>query len=460
MRSPFQVVVPALVAVAAASVAFAVSPLPPLDCQYVHVVDPCQKKLLIYALGDDQPAYELSLDDDPAGQYDLGGIDFATVPEYGSSFVFVTQGPFLHVRHQALLALPRLVDLEQDLGLGGSWLFRVHAGEAVEIGSVLRYPLYAIGALSGEPWLLVFDQEALLAEALDPDAAFDPAAALLASGPVCVDGVGCAGIGIDVAAGSSPAVGGVQGAYASVLNVADGSAYQRFYEITLHEDLTFDVSFDAANEEGLPFSASLALSLGLDYDSLGLQAYGAFQTSSVIADLSDGGDDSCPLPGDPTDVVVWGPGPGLEHDHFHFVTTNDPYGEDLLLGFPVGECPDGNESAIELQIGAMPQALAVDSDTSTTPWVYTVSRDHGITAFHLRLSSEAGEEDRIEVDGVLDIPVDGCPYEVTIRDPSYRVCEDFPDGTPKPPKVDCEEDPDDPRCADRDKEKPVDLQEN
>jgi len=451
MRSPIRLAVVPLAVALAASVATAVQPIESLDCQYVLVVDACQKKLLVYPVGLAAAANTIALDGDLAGSFAPGGVDFATVPEYAASYVFLTQGPFLRVLHQAELTTPRLVDLEQDLGLTGIWLFRVHAAEPVQINGVTRYPLYAVGGRSGQPWLLVFDQEALLAGELVPSEV------LLASGPLCDDPLDCSGVGIDVAAGAYPAVGGVQDARVSMLKAVGGMAYQFFYSVTLHEDLTFDVFLDPANAEGVPLSASLPLSLGVDYDSFGLQAWGVFQTSGTVADLTGGGA-ACALPGDPTDVEVWGPGVGLDHSNYLFVTTNVPDGADLLLAYPADECPGDSAAGAELTIGAVPQALALSSDRSNTPWVYTVNRDYGISARHLLLTSDGGSGDRIEVDEALDIPLDGCPYEVTIRDPAYNdSCETFPTQSPKPPRIDCDEDPDDPRCAE--KEEPVDFGE-
>jgi hypothetical protein len=58
--------------------------------------------------------------------------------------------------------------------------------------------------------------------------------------------------------------------------------------------------------------------------------------------------------------------------------------------------------------------------------------------------------------------MEGCPTRLVIRDEEVTRCAMFPVGDPRNPKVDCDEDPDDPRCSDPpdDKTHPVDLGQN
>lgn len=433
--------------------ALSARPVAAAECQYAHVVDPCSKALLI--LGVEPPSLEhgIPLGQDEVGQCEPGGVDFSTVPGYAADYSFVTQGWFLRVIRQTAAEPWRTLDLRGIAGLSDLWLLNLEAAAPIPLEGENRYPLYAVGARSGQPWLVVFDQGALLAETLDP------AALVLASGPVCVDGVDCAGVGVDVAVSGSLDGDGSQEAYASVLNITGGLGYQRFYRVDLHADATFDVVFDFWNEEGEPFSASAPLALGVDYDGGGLQPFGIFQTSSVVADLDDR-TASCALPGDPTDVAVWGPDSDLKHPYFHFVTSSDPSGPDLLLGFPAGGCPYDDGGYLVLPVGGLPHAVAVSSDTSTTPWVFTANKEQGISAVHLSISSEGGV-DLVEVlgDSVPHIDLEGCPARLSIRDEAYTSCP-FLYGEPKPPKVDCLVDPDDPRCVDRDNKMPVEFGEN
>lgn len=442
MWSPTRVAVLGVVLTFAASVSLAERPLEPLECQYVHVVDPCQKKLFVFDVEPPQIQHGISLDGGDAGAFDPGGIDFATVPEYGADFSFVTQGWFLRVIDQTEDTPQRTVDLRDLPDLSDFWSLNVDAATPVLINSENRYPLYVVGGRAGEPWLAILDQEVLLAETLDPSAL------VLASGPLCLDGAECVGGAMDIATSGFLLGAGIQEAYASVFNVVDGLAYQQFYRVDLQVDFTFNVVLEPWNDEGEPFSASAPLALGVDYDGDGLQPFGVFQTSSVVADLTNG-DSSCPLPGDPTDVAVWGPGSGLDNPFFHFVTSSDPGGPGLLLGFPAGECPSDSEEFLTLQVGGLPHALGLSSDTSSTPWVYTANKEHGISAVHLWISPDGSIGDRIRIldDSVLDLPFEGCPARLSIRDEGVIDCADFPVGEPKPPKVDCDVDPDDPRCS-------------
>jgi len=412
----------------------------PADCQYVQVVDQCRKSLLVLDVGGDEILGRVALDEGAAGQFMPGGVDYASVPGYDDIYSFVAQGPFLHVVDLTRPSPWRTFDVAFDGGLPGIVLSRVHAADPVVVDSQPRYPLYAIGSLAGEPWLVLLDQEALLAEPLDP------AAVLLSAGPIRQAG---AGVGLDVAAGWPSAGGAIQEAYASVLDQPDGDYRLRFYRIPVGEDFSFEGFLDPWNDEGLPFDGSALRTNGLDYDGSGTQPFGVFQTSRVARNLSSG-ESSCTLAGDPTDVAVWGPGSAMEHADFLFVTSRNESGGDLLIGFPALECPDGNPASLTVALDGLPRALALSSVTSDTPWIYTANRYESITAVHLQLSSSSADGDRIDLLESFDVTVEGgCPYAVAIRDESFYECADFSSGNQeaKPPKVDCEADPEDPRCV-------------
>jgi len=415
----------------------------PEDCQYVQVVDACVYGVLVLDVGGNAVLNRIALNYGDAGSYAPGGVDYSTVPGYDELYSFVAQGPFLQVLDLTRTGPWRTFDTEGVGGLAGVSLHRLDAAGPVTVGSQTRYPLYAIGSVAGDPWFLVFDQEALLSDTLDPGAV------LLAAGPVHTGCADCPGIGLDVAAGGPPAEGGVQEAYASVLDTSDGDYRLRIHRIVIHEDFSFDVTLDPWNDEGLPFDGSAVRANGLDYDSSGTQPFGVFQTTSVVRNLSSG-ESSCPLAGHPTDVAVWGPGAAMEHPDFLFVTSRAPDGSDLLIGFPAGECPDGNPASLVLPLTGLPRALVLSSATSDTPWVYTANRYGLVTAVPVRLDSDPQDGDRIDLLETFDLPMSAaCPYAVAIRNESYHQCVDFSqDGqTAKPPRIDCDEDPDDPRCA-------------
>jgi hypothetical protein len=259
----------------------------------------------------------------------------------------------------------------------------------------------------------------------------------------------CWGIGIDIAAGGVPAGGGAQEAFASVLDWVDGADRLRIYRIVLHHDLSLEVFLDPWNDEGVPYDGSAMRVNGLDYDSTGTQPFGVFQTTSVVRDLSDG-ESSCTLPGHPTDVAVWGPGSGMLNPNFHFVTAVTPVGSDFVLGFPAGGCPDGGAASLSYATDHVPRALALSSLTSNTPWVYAAHKNGLITGLQVAFSSDQIEGDRIDLLQSLSIPVSGGPGAVAIRDETYDQCSPLHlieiVHEARPPRVDCDEDPEDPRC--------------
>jgi hypothetical protein len=441
--------------VVATSGSLAEKPIEPLACQYVQVVDPCAKTLEIFSVDGAYHQHSIPLDEDEAGAYAPGVVDFATVPEFDANHSYVTQGPFLRVIDQQANLPWRTVDLREIPGLSDFWPLNLDAASAVPIEFVPHYPLYLVGGRGAEPWLVVLDQQALLAETLEPSSL------VLASGPVCVDGIECEGAVMDIAtSGFLVGGGGIQVAYASVLNWTGGTATQRFYRIDFYADPAFGVSLDPWNDEGLPYSGSYPTTLGVDYDGNGVQPFGVFQSSAVVADLISG-ETSCELPGDPTDVAVWGPNSDMEYPLFHFVTSAVSSEPGRLLGFPAGGCPDDSEGFLELEVAGLPQAVAVSSSASLKPWVFTANGEQGISAIHLSLTSAGplGDQIRVLDDSEFAVPLEeGCPARLSIRDAEVLACAEFPLGEPKSPKVDCDEDPDDPRCVDP--KTRVDLGEN
>jgi hypothetical protein len=413
----------------------------PEVCQYVVVIDEAQNGLCILNVGEQEGVGGVSLDWGDAGEYQAGGVDFTTVPGSSERITFVAQGPFVRVVDLTRPSPFINLDLDSQFGLTGIGLKRLDAAEPVSIGGVLRYPLYAAGSLAGLPWIVVLDQEALLERSTVSQA-------LLFAGPLDPNGDEYAGVGLDVAAGGPPAGEGVQEAYVSVLEKPDQEQWLKIYRLVLHEDFSLDVSLDPWNDEGVPYDGSAPRANGLRYDRTGTRPFGVFQTTSVVKDLSNG-ESSCALSGHPNDVAVWGPDSGMESPEYLFVTSVTPLGSDLILGFPAGGCPDGGADTLSFPVSGFPRALALSSTTSSTPWIYTAHRFGQIGALNLALSSDS-EGDRIEVLESFFLPVNGGPADVAIRDEAHQVCLEIYEwaweSDPRLPKVDCDEDPDDPRC--------------
>lgn len=435
------------------SMACLVSPLlavdpddPPTDCRYLHVVDPCQGELLVFDRGESIERHSIPLSSGPPGIYEPNGVDFATVPENRATFSFVTQGPYLRVIDHNRLQPWRTIDVDLQLGVDGMYMTKIEAGPAVDIDGETAYPLYITGRLThpgySEPVVVVLDQEALLADELNLSQV------LIATVPVCTDGIECLGTGLDIAVGAALSGGDVrQQAYVSVLNMpSDGTKRHRFYRIDWGTDGVFQVGLNPVNDEGVPFDGLGHRSIGLDYDESGQRPFGVFKTLGVVSDLLDG-TATCPIVGDATDIEVWGPGTDGPASRIHFVTSLAA-GGDVLLAFPEGECPDGDGDDLEIPVGDFPRALAIESSDEGEIWIYTANKDHGISAIRIRI----GADGSLTLEETIDIPFGGCPSDVTFRDPDLDTCDPFdiepgnsePDG-PEPPDP-CPPGSTDPAC--------------
>jgi hypothetical protein len=407
----------------------------------------------------------VALDEGPPGAYEPRSVDYATVPGKDDFWSFVSQGPFLRMVHPEFIELTgydpevgiqpsRTVDLEADLGLEGIELAGLDAAAPVQISGQSRYFLYAAATRLGEsaePWFVVFDQQRLLT-----DQVFDPAETLRAAGPLCPGVPACEGIAVDVAAGAQLADGS-QEIFVSVLAQVEGQTVQQFRRVVFQENGAYTVSQESWNSEDLPFDGSAPQSLGLDYESLGLQPSGVLPTSSVVTDLLSG-DLSCDLVIEPTDIAVWGPDTGLDDPYVRFVSATNPYGIDTLFGFPEGGCPFSEyvpltiaEGALVEPVGERPLALALSSRTDRRPWVYTANGSGGVSAFRVEIEHRTLEGDTIEVLEQLEIPLGGCPSAISFRDEAHEDCIVWLGvGGPDPPSPrpidECEPGDTDPWC--------------
>jgi len=211
-------------------------------------------------------------------------------------------------------------------------------------------------------------------------------------------------------------------------------------------DGVFRVALDPWNDEGVPYDGLGHRSTGLDYDETGQRPFGLFKNLGVVTDLQDG-TATCPIVGDATDIEVWGPGTNGPALRIHFVTSLTA-GGDVLLGFPEGECPDGDGDDIEIPVGDFPRALAIESSDEGEIWIYTANKDHGISAVLVRIDADGS----LTQQQTIDIPFGGCPSDVTFRDPALDSCTAFDDqsnpsepGGPDPPDP-CPPGSTDPAC--------------
>jgi hypothetical protein len=432
------------------SLACVASPLfaagPPTECRYIHVVDPCQNDLLVFNRGEATNRHNIPLSDGFAGSFDANGVDFTTVPGKRANFSFVTQGPFLRVIDQRLDVPWQTIDVELDMDIPGLYMTKIEAGQAVDVDGDTVYPLYVTGRLVHpgytEPVVVVFDQEALLADNVNPTQA------LIATVPICIGGSNCRGTGLDIAVGAAQTAGDLrQQAYVSVMDIPpDGIRVHRFYRLDWGTDGTFSVGLDPWNDEGVPYDGLGHRSTGLDFDESGQRPFGLFKTLGVVNDLLDG-TATCPIVGDATDIEVWGPGTDGPSSRVHFVTSLAD-GGDILLAFPEGECPDGDGDDLEIPVGDFPRALAIESSDEGQFWVYTANKDHGVSAARIRIDADGS----LTLEQTLDIPSGGCPSDVTFRDSDVLSCDAFRDdpdqdpGGPDPPPDPCPPGSSDPAC--------------
>jgi len=427
-------------------------------CQYAHVVDPCEKRVVILPVGSSEGAYQVHFDEGPAAAYEPRGVALATVPGAGPFTAFVTQGSYVHIvdysrsEDDGTITDVRSLDLDTELSLPPLQLTGLYAADPIVFNDETYYFLYIVGTEPGPPrtpWLVIFEQEGLLSGTA-------PFHGLFYAGQIGTE----EGRGIDIAAGASLAGGTEQVAYASVLSDINYEAVQRFYKITFTPSQGFEISLDSWNDEGIPFTGSEPAAIGLDHESLGIEAYGAFQTSSVISKLSDG-TASCDLAGDPTDVAVWGP--DSSGGYVHFATVADGGAPGTLLGYTEGVCPyesyvppRATPGALKLALSPRPMSLDLTSDTDGSPWIYTANASGDVQALQVSIvEDQAG--DLIEPLDQFIVETEGCPYVVVVRDPAYWQCVNGLMGDPKPPPSDpdddecestkyCKQNPTDPQC--------------
>lgn len=421
-------------------------------CQYAHVVDPCNKRLVILPVGDFSGAYQVWLNEGPAADYEPRGLALSTLPDYEESWAFIGQGPYLHVisywrsNDDGTIGIFDTIDLAADLpwGLPAIEITGLYAADPIEINGETYYLLYVVGNKPGpvpEPWVMVFDQDELLYGSYEPEPLLLVAFQLGEIG----------GTAVDVAVGATTDGGHRQEGFVSVLG-ADFT--HRYYRLILEDGVGLYFTLDPWNEEDvLWFDGIEPDSLGLDFDSLGLEAHGVFQTSSVVTDLYTG-ESSCDLLDYPTDVAIWGP--DSWGGYVHFVTAVGGGQTGTLLGYAEGVCPYRSykpkmidPDALVRTTEARPLSLALSSDTSDSPWVYTANASGSVGAFQVTIvADETGAT--IGVDSMEEVITEGCPASVTIRNPAYTACVTGGMGDPRPPSCPtpkyCVDNPDSPIC--------------
>jgi hypothetical protein len=418
---------------------------------YLHIVDAFHRELLVLKVGSEEAALRIPLDD---VSYSPHAVAFGNSDESNCGGIsFVTQGPYLRVVDHTQIEPRAVLNVEEQYGLALLSLGRIEAASfPASDGEPLDVLYVTASRWTGSmrtPWLLVFDEQALLADPLDTDSA------LLAAGPLCET---CDGSATDVAAQPAAPESGEQEAYVSALLTLDGESYQRFYRIVLHEPdgepdgYWFEVTHQPTAEDYIPYSGVSTSAIGLDYGPyMGQQIpFGVAKSSSAVIDLSNGVS-SCTLGGSPADLVVSSPAAELDSESYHFVTAQDGYGR--LLGFPVGGCPDGGTDSIEVPIGYYPQSMVLVSDMSPTPWIYSVGLGSGIWGVHLGLvpGEEDGDPDQITLLHSYDLTEGGSLTSVDATS-CFRVEKGVvivvPPAQPDPDDPCDDPDNDDPDCDD------------
>lgn len=422
------------------------------ECQYAFVVDPCEKRVVILPVGGIDEAYQVRLDEGPAADHEPRGVALASVPGWDAFHAFVTQGHYLHIidyelsNSDATIDDVRTIDLAGDLSLPPLELAGLYAADPVEINGENRYFLYLVGTEPGPyewPWFVVFEQQELLTGT-------GPYHGLWYAERISTD----PGRAVDIAGGAAQDGDHFQEAFASVVSFGDYGFVQRFYRITVEDGVGFGAWLDPWNDEGTTFSGGEPDSLGLDYDSLGLEAHGVFQTSSVVSDLHTG-ESSCDLVGDPTDVAIWGP--DSWGGYVHFVTVSNGAGAGTLLGYDEGVCPYSDygppelaPDALGITVHSRPLSLDLSSDTSDSTWVYTANASGDVTAVQLSVvADESGAT--LTIADQFHVDTEGCPSAVVFRDPAHAECVTGKLGDPRPtpdcpsPKY-CVVYPTDPQC--------------
>ena len=422
------------------------------QCQYAHVIDPCWKRVVILPVGDFSGAYQVHLHDGPAADYEPRGLALSTLPDYEEFWGFVGQGPYLHVisywrsDDDGTIGTHDTIDLAAELpqGLPAIEITGLHAADPIEINGETYYLLYVVGTTPGplpQPWVMLFDQDELIYPSYEPEplvwAAFQ------------IGEIG--GNAVDVAIGATTDGGHRQEGFVSVLGA---DLDHRYYRIVLEDGVGFGGTLDPWNKEDtLWFDGSEPDSLGLDFDSLGLEAHGVFQTLSVVSDLYTG-ESSCDLVDDPTDVAIWGP--DSWGGYVHFVTGSAGGRNGTLLGFSEGSCPYRRYKPNQIDPDALvrpteprPLSLALSSDTSDSFWIYTANASGSVGAFQITIvADQTGAT--IGFDSMDDVITEGCPSSVTIRNPAYTACVTGGLGDPRPPSCPtpkyCVDNPDSPVC--------------
>ena len=433
------------------------------EWSYLNAVDRTGKEVVIVRVGQDSILSRIWLTDQPYSPY---GVTFGSSWESNCGGIsFATQGPLLRVLDHTMPVPRATLNVEQqypEYGLTSLYLRRLAAERFSASDGTEIDLIWVVGERSVDahyPWLLVFDETALLAEPLAADSA------LVAAAPLCT---GCAGVALDVAVRAPVAYSGEQEAFVSVLLQSEPELYQRFFHAVLHEpdqdhdDYWLEVSHHPTIEDNVVFDGTSPFAFGVDYGTYeGDQVpFSVLKSTAAVIDLSTGVP-SCPLSGSPADVVVSSPAE-LENRSYHFVITDDN-GDGYLLGFPVGsDCPDGGADSIQVPIVTFPQASVLVSESSDTPWIYVVGAGTGISGVHLELAYDEQTGDQITL--LESFVIEESGYYTSVA--ATRTCPDKT--TPWDDICDDPEYQDDPHCDDDDdpipqgggKSQPVQIEPN
>jgi hypothetical protein len=421
------------------------------SCQYVQVVDHCREDLVVVEVGQQRIIRSVDMSPGLEGLYDISGVAFSTVPGFERQS-FVAQGPYLRVMAGNMETVEETVDVGYLIGILDLQLSKATAAPPMAYIDGAGQPaeqwaLYAVGTAPGpEAYWIVLDQAAVLA------GSGDPGELLLGWGPLCPEGETCAGRAVDVTVGSESTGEIGQQAFVTALDdEAGGGMRQIFYELTREAEPSGPWTVSRTDWDDLTWDGWAHRTIGLDFEDRGPAAYGVLQTGGQVVRLDDP-DLLCDLPGEPTDVVVWGSAAGLAADNYLFVTYRQGT-DSYLAAFPAGACPgDPLPSVMTVPVGSGPTSLAVSSSESETFWVFTTNRYDGtLTTLRFRLWND-GNQDHLDLEeqGTIDLapepPGDTCPTHLAIEVDEAGPCEVVGPAPTSPPDTGCL-DEDDPDCS-------------
>jgi len=404
------------------------SALASVTCHYIQITDSCANRLWVYAKASNSSSVTYWRSISLGGYVLPSGVALSTVP--GSLHSFVTDGEALHVvlftKDKNPVVYTRYPD--ELTGISGLKLQKVAAARPVKTdeGGTQdpQYALYVVGhapyAGGWQPYLIVLDQEALIA------GASSAAQLVLGTTPLC-DPPGCKGKSLDIAV-SGPQVAeeefspdaSTQFAYASVIfDEGSGVERQAFARITRTNAAhgPWSVTVDPQDVDPATWEGSVTRVGGVAFENDGNDAYGVFQSSGAYTRL--GGGPSCAIAG-PLDVAMLGPVNSLAGT-IGFVSSAEVGSSEGKLTAIAGDCP-GQTGFTGDEVVVFDKPIAVgfggqnpDSQVS----VYTINRAlHKLGRVEATITDPGGATavtfGSVDTTTISDPQVQGCPTDLAV----------------------------------------------